>query len=500
MNKTKLICTALAIVIFSTTAQAGGLLTNTNQNINFLRNPARDAAIAIDGVYSNPAGVVFLGEGMHLSIGLQNVHQTRTIKTGFPLFPNNVNMSGSVHEFEGKANAPVLPTLQAAYNKGNWSFQFGFALTGGGGKCEFPYGLGSFEQVVAGVTTYAPAVNQLYQTLGQLGIPGMAGHGMGSKYSYDSFMRGRQYYYGFTFGTAYRINDHLSVYGGLKMLYGSANYYGYVKNISIEHIENGQSSMVSATAHFAELAAVLNRYAGAMEQAGNMPAAKALEEAATDVNNGSQQTQDIELNCDQTGWGVAPIIGIDYKTGRLNLAAKYEFKTRMRLKNKSANSLSAEGIPMLSKFKDGNEVAEDTPGLLTVGAQYSLLPSLRISAGWHHYFDVDTKQYTKDMLSDTNEYLFGAEYDISKKLQISAGMQRTAYDFKDAGMNDISFNLSSYSYGLGIGYNITDKVKVNAAWFQTLYDDYDKAPDAMGVKNSFTRTNRVIGVGVDIKL
>ncbi len=296
MNKTKLICTALAIVIFSTTAQAGGLLTNTNQNINFLRNPARDAAIAIDGVYSNPAGVVFLGEGMNLSIGLQNVHQTRTIKTGFPLFPNNVNMSGSVHEFEGKADAPIIPSLQAAYNKGNWSFQFGFALTGGGGKCEFPNGLGSFEQVVAGVTTYAPAVNELYQTLGQLGIPGMAGHGMGSKYSYDSFMRGRQYYYGFTFGTAYRINDHLSVYGGLKMLYGSANYYGYVKNISIEHLDNGQSSMVGAAAHFSELGDQLNRYAGAMEQAGNMPAAKALEAAAAKANMLSQSTQDIELN------------------------------------------------------------------------------------------------------------------------------------------------------------------------------------------------------------
>ena len=426
MNKTKLICTALAIVIFSTTAQAGGLLTNTNQNINFLRNPARDAAIAIDGVYSNPAGVVFLGEGMHLSIGLQNAHQTRTIKTGFPLFPNNVNMSGSVHEFEGKADAPVIPTLQAAYNKGNWSFQFGFALTGGGGKCEFPNGLGSFEQGVSGVTTYAPAVNQLYQTLGQLGIPGMAGHGMGTKYSYDSFMRGRQYYYGFTFGTAYRINDHLSVYGGLKMLYGSANYYGYVKNISIEHLDNGQSSMVGAAAHFSELGDQLNRYAGAMEQAGNMQAAQALEAAAAKANMLSQSTQDIELNCDQTGWGVAPIIGIDYKTGRLNLAAKYEFKTRMRLKNKSANSLSAEGIPMLGKFKDGNEVAEDTPGLLTVGAQYSLLPSLRISAGWHHYFDVDTKQYTKDMLSDTNEYLVGAEYDINKCWQVSAAERREA--------------------------------------------------------------------------
>ena len=189
------------------------------------------------------------------------------------------------------------------------------------------------------------------------------------------------------------------------------------------------------------------------------------------------------------------------KTGKLNLAAKYEFKTRMRLKNKSANSLSAEGISMLDKFKDGAEVAEDTPALLVVGAQYELLPSLRVMAGWHHYFDVDTKQYTKEMLDDTNEYLFGAEYDISKRIQVSAGMQRTEYGLKDAGMNDISFNVNSYSYGLGLGVQVTDKIKVNVAYFQTLYDDYDMTEGVSPAvtTNSFTRTNRVIGVGVDFK-
>ena len=44
----------------STSALAGGLLTNTNQNIAFNRNFAREATIGIDGVYSNPAGVMFL--------------------------------------------------------------------------------------------------------------------------------------------------------------------------------------------------------------------------------------------------------------------------------------------------------------------------------------------------------------------------------------------------------------------------------------------------------
>ena len=492
---------------FFSSAFAGGLLTNTNQNVTFLRNPARDAAIGIDGVYSNPAGVIFLGEGFHLSLNIQNAHQTRTVSSWCDLYKMGLsNNNSSFKEFEGEADVPILPSFQAAWNKGNWSFQFGFAITGGGGKCKFEEGLGSFEQVVAGIP-YKPVgssdamtlMNQLYGGLGAID-PSLGSHQMGNKYAYDSYMRGRQYYYGFTVGAAYKVSENLSLYGGLRMLYGSANYYGYVKNIQVEHIANGQSAMVAASQHFAEQALKFSEYAGRLEQMGMAEQAGMLQQGATLSTALSQGTQDIELNCDQTGWGVAPIIGVDYKTSKLNVAAKYEFKTRMRLKNKSANSLSAENISMLDKFADGGKVAEDTPALLTVGAQYSILPSLRINAGWHHYFDVDTKQYTKDMLGDSNEYLFGAEYDICKKLEVSAGMQRTEYDLKDAVMNDISFNVSSYSVGFGFGYQVSDKVKVNAAYFQTFYDDYNKAKDANGVTNSFTRTNRVIGLGVDLKL
>ena len=499
MNKLKVACLTAAIASNSVSF-AGGLLTNTNQNVAFLRNPARDAAIDIDGVYTNPAGVAFLENGFHLSLNIQNAKQTRTIKTGFPLFYNNaLNPGQTTHKFKGTADAPIIPSIQAAYNKGDWSFQFGFAITGGGGKCEFADGLGSFEQVVSAVTTYAPAINGLYQTLAASGIPGMADHKMGNKYAYDSYMRGRQYYYGFTFGAARKLNDNLSVYGGLRMLYGSSNYYGYVKDIKVEHIQGGQSEMVNASQHFTELAAQLNYYAGAMEQSGNHAAAQQLTAAAAKATELSVGTQDIELNCDQTGWGIAPIIGVDYKTGGLNLAAKYEFKTRMRLKNKSANSASADGIAMLSRFADGKKVAEDTPAMLTVGAQYSFGNNVRLNAGYHHYFDVDTRQYSKDMLGDTNEYLLGAEWDINKLLTVSAGGQRTQFGFKDAGMNDISFNVNSYSFGLGVAVNVTDKVKINAAYFQTLYDDYDMANEATKTTNSFTRSNRVLGVGVDLK-
>ena len=513
------------------TALAGGLLTNTNQNIVFLRNPARDAAIGIDGVYSNPAGVAFLGDGLHLSINLQNAHQTRTVTTGFPLFIFNADKPGQTsRKFEGNADAPIIPSIQAAWNKGKWSLQFGFAITGGGGKCEFDGGLGSFEQVVASLPAAAltpingQTMNDAFAGIGKLDPSSpFAKEQIGNGYSFDSYMRGRQYYYGFTLGAARKLTDNLSVYGGLRMLYGTANYYGYVRDIKIESAIHG---MANAPKHFGEAQLELAKYSGiaatkaeqaqaacnAAAAAGNTELAAQYAEAANEAkkaatglaacaagaNKLAALTQDIELNCDQTGWGIAPIIGVDYKAGRLNLAAKYEFKTRMRLKNKSANSASAKNIEMLAKYADGNKVAEDSPALLTVGAQYEIINGLRVMAGWHHYFDVDTKQYTKDMLSDSNEYLFGAEYDICDIVQVSAGAQRTAYSLKDAGMNDISFNVSSWSYGFGVGVKVSEKVKINAAYFQTLYDDYNKT-EAI-VTNSFTRTNRVLGLGVDLKL
>ena len=148
VNKFKTVCLTAAIASSSATF-AGGLLTNTNQHVAFNRMMSREASIGIDGVYYNPAGVVFMGEGSHLAINWQMAYQTRTIKNDYKLFTNNVNNPTTPRDFKGKAFAPVIPSFQYAYNKGRWSLQGNFALTGGGGKCTFDNGLGSFEKIVA---------------------------------------------------------------------------------------------------------------------------------------------------------------------------------------------------------------------------------------------------------------------------------------------------------------------------------------------------------------
>lgn len=492
MNKLKFISISI-LMLTAEVATAGGILTNSNQSVAFLRNPARDAAIAIDGVYSNPAGVVFLPQGFHLGLNIQNAHQTRTVTSTFAPFAYGADNNGkSTKQFEGEANAPILPSIHAAYNMDNWSLQFGFGVIGGGGKCTFDQGLGSFEGNVALLPMLSGQVDgiaaMLNPNLGGLGLPAV------NSYKMDTYMKGRQYYFGVTLGAAYKLDEHWSVYGGLRVLYGSANYYGYVKNIQAGIQSPIGVQYVNASQTFKALAQQSMLQAGTYVAANQLPQAQKEAVKAAMLTALGSATEDVALNCDQTGWGVAPIIGVDYKTDKLNLAAKYEFKTRMRLKNKAANSASAANLEILNKYKDGNTVEEDSPGLLTVGAQWSVLPQLRLNAGYHHYFDKDATQYNNRQSKldhDTNEYLFGVEYDFNKKVELSAGGQITRYGLADDYMEDMSFVVNSYSFGFGIGVHLTEKIKLNLAYFQTNYGTYNKTSN--NYNNLAGMSDKIVG-------
>ena len=91
--------------------------------------------------------------------------------------------------------------------------------------------------------------------------------------------------------------------------------------------------------------------------------------------------------------------------------------------------------------------------------------------------------------------------DITDKFTISAGVQVTRYQLTDAYMNDMSFVVNSSSVGFGFNYKASDKVTLKAAYFQTNYEDYDRVAsrDPL-ISDSFTRSNRVLGLGVELAL
>ena len=539
----KIVLSLIAFTMTSVSAIAGGILTNTNQSVLFLKNPARDAAIGLDGVYSNPAGVAFMPEGFHVAFNWQYAHQTRTITSTNPVFAlGKKNEGKTMKEFQGVADAPIIPSLQAAYNKGNWSVQFNFSVPGGGGSCEFADGLGSFESVVGSIASKFMALDQtaaqlnglttmltpLYTMFGATAPTAISSTGV-SGYDMNSYMQGRQYYFGFQLGTAYKIKENLSVYGGLRLLYGSATYRARISNIMVKTgsaYEDFESFLPKVPAQMQECMTsaqqnlnFINQVEGhpayatlPAETQAQLTAAKmalsqgigSLEQSKGEMAKLAKYSEGVNLLSNQSSLGIAPIIGVDWKMNdKFNFAAKYEFKTQIRMENEST-VFEASEIGAVNKFRDSEKVNEDIPALLTIGARWNPIDAVNLNLGWHHYFDKNANWYnnSQDLLrSNTNEYLAGVEWDITDKLNVSGGAQLTRYGLTDEYMNDMSFVVNSYSFGFGFSYKVKDHVTLSAAYFQTNYGNYNREnyPTA-GVNDTYTRTNYVLGLGCQVDL
>lgn len=551
---------AALLLAMTTSTQAGGLLTNTNQNIAFNRNFARVGAIGIDGVYFNPAGVAFLDQGFHLSLNFQNVYQTRQITSAFsipafantpyeyPFTLNGGNKTDGSKFYEGKASVPILPSFQVAYNKDKWSFQAGFGLTGGGGKASFNEGLPSFERQIA----ILPAlINQQLPTfstlLGQQETPA-------TSYSMQSYMSGHQYNFGLQLGVAYKINENLSVFGGARFNYIYNKYEGNITNISADVNGNSQNlyeyfgskaklltekaaalqaqavaAKTQADAYQAQanaatdptakaqLQAAANQYAAGAQQAS--AGAKMVSAGADKLNSSKELVKDRYVEVSQRGWGITPILGIDYRTGKWNFAARYEFTTKFNIENNTKRDDT-------QKYENGVNTPNDIPGILALGAQYEVLKNLRVMAGYNHYFDKDARMDNNKqrfLKHNTQEFLAGVEWDINPSVTVSAGGQRTLYGLGDGKyLTDLSFVTSSYSFGVGAKIKVAKNAHLNVAYFFTNYSKFTKnyedaitigreqvtqpdgtisvQPKTLATKNTdiFTRTNKVLGVGLDI--
>lgn len=428
MRKISLISFMLLIV--STSTFAGGLLTNTNQHVSFLRMLARGASIDIDGVYSNPAGLAFLPEdGLYLSLNGQSAYQTRVIDA------TSTFWDGS-RRYKGTASAPFIPSFQGAYKSGDWVISGSFAVVGGGGKASFNDGLGMFDSY---------AMSEIGKA-----VPS-------DMYTINSAMDGSQFIYGVQLGLSYQVNNWLSVFAGGRMNYFTGGYEGFL---------------------YANLNGVGTELAG------------------------------IELDCEQTGWGVTPIIGADIKFGKWNIGLKYEFMANLNLENKTKKfSYRKAGteteVPadnFLADYKDGVNTPNDIPALLTAAVGYEILPTLRASIEYHHFFDKAAGMHQdkqKTLTHGTHEFLVGAEWDLTKQLSISGGFQRTDYGLSDDFQSDISFSCDSYSLGFGAAIKMTKHLTMNVAYFWTNYNDYNKVTE-IGT-NIYSRTNKVFGLGVDYK-
>ncbi len=450
----KRLFTSIALASLAVVSFAGGLLTNTNQSASFVRNPARYASLSTDAIYFNPAGTAFFEEGWSFSANWQMIWQQR----------DAINLVNN-QKYDGKVYVPCMPTLFAAYKTGDWTFSGFFGMPGGGGKAEFDGGLPLFDNLIGG----------LGASLGSMAPVPM-------KITGASQFESTQYLFALQLGAAYRINDNLSAYAGVRGNYVSNNYQGTIKAI-------------------ADLSA---------------------------VGMGNLDVMTVNLDMDQSGIAFAPIVGVDYKIGNFNFAAKYEFRAVTSIENSNDNpniadikanaaldklapgmSSIIEGAAggalggYLGGFADGNTLRADAPAILTLAGSWQIIPRLQVMAGWNYYFDKDAKieslmggDNMRKLSRNTIEYLCGAEFKVTDKFLVSAGIQYSNFGINDNYTSDLGFINDSFMTGVGGKYSISEKVDIN---FGYCYANY--APDNNKITMTrYERKTHNASIGVDFRL
>jgi long-chain fatty acid transport protein len=199
-------------------------------------------------------------------------------------------------------------------------------------------------------------------------------------------------------------------------------------------------------------------------------------------------------------------------------------KTKLVLTNDTKQDLlvafDATGAP-ITMFPNGAKTKNDMPAMLSVGIDYKVSPSLKLSLGSNYYFDKAANYghtYDDDLNSSTpavalsNEQIIskngmsiqgGLEYNISQKLLISCG-----YVYANQGVNslyqsDLNYGLGTQTFGIGGAYSFTDKIQVNLGFGYTRYEGNSKNVNHVFGSTlyqpieSYGKSTKMIGIGVD---
>jgi long-chain fatty acid transport protein len=440
----------LVLAMFVAPLAFGTIITNTNQSVQYLRLLSRNASLGLDAVYYNPAGVVHLADGFHLAIHNQTLFQTKTVNNAFPFLANG--------EYIGDVKAPIFPSVFAVYKKNKFALAFGAGVNSGGGSADFTTGLPSFEIPIS----LLPAL------VSSFGIPTTA-------YSADINFSGKSFYLGFQLNAAYAISEVFSVAAGVRYIYAITNYKGHLEDIMINPIYPAlglDGGMMSAAQFFAMI--------------GQPGYAAAVQNMYVDVT--------------QNGTAWTPLLGLNIRpSDRLNIGIRYEFNTKLTLKNDTSEDDT--GL-----FPDGYEFRADIPAIFSLGLQYGLTENFRAMVSYHMFFDKNANWNGDENLVDSNSYDIGLglEYDIASAFTISAGYLRTQVGVSDSYQSDFAHELSSNSVGGGMRIKLAQKVALELG---ALYVKYDDASRNMTIDDyplpfseSYSRWAWAFAVGIEFGL
>lgn len=407
MNFKKFGLTALFAVL-GTSAFGASIDHIQNYTAEYNANMAQQAAISpTTSAYYNPAGIMRLENGTYFTGGVQLAIGKETMKYH--------TKDGDGGDYSADLLAPI-PNFAMIKKQDDRAFFWTFGGIAGGGDLEYKDG-------VAGIKVLEDAV------------PGMT-NGLVTAKDKGSWAEGENMYAQTTIGTAWNINNKLSMSVAGRVVYGWRN-----------------------------LDAKLNADIGI---------------------NGTPYKFPIyaDMEAERTAWGFGGQIGLNYAANDTwNFAMRYDSKIKMEFeadtKETYINNPQLNIDSLLGKlnglgfnnffpqYKDGAKHRRDLPAMLAVGASQKVTDRWTMFYGANYYFnesakidkDVEYKNFLTGETESTGleydngwEISVGTEYWLNNKWAVLGGVNYAKTGAPKESYMDVEYALDSFLVGMGVKY------------------------------------------------
>ena len=393
------------IAALGTTAFGASIDHIQNYTAEYNANMAQQAAISpTTSAYYNPAGIMRLENGTYFTGGVQLAFGKETMK-----YHTNKGDGG---EYSADLLAPI-PNFALIKKQDDRAFFWTFGGIAGGGDLEYKDGVAGIKVLEDGyghIPNLDPTINSF--------IKGAKDKG--------SWAEGENMYAQTTIGTAWNINNKLSMSVAGRVVYGWRN-----------------------------LDAKLNAEV-------TLPA-QAIPRATTGLVNVPIKAS---IESERTAWGFGGQIGLNYAANDTwNFAMRYDTKVKMEFEadatEKRQNLLGNElGFNMFfPQYADGAKYRRDLPAILALGASQKVTDRWTMFYGGNYYFnesakiDKDVPGYAYGLEYDNGwEISVGTEYWLNNKWALLAGVNYADTGAPKDSYSDVEFALNSFFVGMGVKY------------------------------------------------
>ena len=413
MNLKKFGLTALFAVL-GTSAFGASIDHIQNYTAEYNANMAQQAAISpTTSAYYNPAGIMRLENGTYFTGGVQVAFGKETMKYR--------TKAGDGGDYSADLLAPI-PNFALIKKQDDRAFFWTFGGIAGGGDLKYKDG-------VAGIKVLEDAV------------PGMT-DGLVTAKDNNSWAEGENMYAQTTIGTAWNINNKLSMSVAGRVVYGWRN-----------------------------LDAHLDAKLGV-----NVP-------TTVGGTNGKPVIPiSADMEAERTAWGFGGQIGLNYAANDTwNFAMRYDTKIKMefeadttstsisKLPDKLGNMLNGKGFEnFFPQYADGAKHRRDLPAILALGASQKVTDKWTMFYGFNYYFNesakIDKDVKYRNLLNDKKIEYTGLEYDngweisvgteywLNNKWAVLGGVNYAKTGAPKESYMDVEYALDSFLVGMGVKY------------------------------------------------